>query len=66
MEIMDKKKGRFGTNGNLMNNSGNQLMGQNFSGNGNGWNNTNFGGMQQGNDASNEFYQDNFNSNQWL
>lgn len=61
-----QKKGRFGTNGNLMNNSGNQLMGQNFSGNGNGWNNTNFGGMQQGNDASNEFYQDNFNSNQWL
>jgi len=42
-----------------------QLLGQNFAGNGNGnWNN--FGGMQQqGNDASNEFYQDNFNSNQW-
>lgn len=57
-----QKKGRFGNNNNGNFNNSSQLIGQNFSGN--GWNN--FNGMQQGNDASNEFYQDNFNSNQWL
>jgi hypothetical protein len=41
------------------------MASNNFMGN-NGWNQSNFNGMQQGNDASNEFYQDNFNSNQWL
>lgn len=69
-----QKKGRFNNNvngngqhfngGNNSNGNG-QLQGQNFAANGNGnWNS--FGGMQQqGNDASNEFYQDNFSSNQW-
>lgn len=57
----DQKKGRFG--GNNTNFGNGQLMGQNFSGNGNGWN-SNF--AMSGNDGSNEFYQDNFNSNQWL
>ena len=48
----------FNTNSQMASNN-------NFMGN-NGWNQSNFNGMQQGNDASNEFYQDNFNSNQWL
>lgn len=65
----NQKKGRF-ANQNMGNNGGDfgnqQMAGNNFMGNNNGGWNNNFNGMQQGNDASNEFYQDNFNSNQWL